>query len=141
LILRGRSHSPTEIEAAVDHIEGVRTGCSVAASWLPEGANGEMMLLLVEAKRGIPSSAFHDIAHRCRAAIRASTGLAADVVEVVLPGTLPRTSSGKLRRQEALRQYLGDELAPPGRVTPIRLAGAALRSSMELARMRWNGRG
>ena len=140
LILRGRSHAPTEVEAALDQVEGVRTGCSVAVSWLPDRADGEQMVLLVEAKRGIPQSANREIADRCRAAVRAATGLSADVVEVFPPGTLPRTSSGKLRRQEALRRYLGGELAPPDRVTPLSLAGAAVRSSIELARMRWNGR-
>jgi len=140
LILRGRSHSPTEVEASVDHVEGVRTGCSVAVSWLPDGADGEVMLLLVEAKNGVPQDSFGEIAERCRAAVRAATGLTADLVEVVAPGTLPRTSSGKLRRQESLRRYLGDELLPPDRVTALRLAGVAVRSSFELARMRWNGR-
>jgi acyl-CoA synthetase (AMP-forming)/AMP-acid ligase II len=140
LILRGRSHSPTEVEASVDHVDGVRTGCSVAVSWLPDGADGEVMLLLVEAKHGVLQDSFGGIADQCRAAVRAATGLTADLVEVVAPGTLPRTSSGKLRRQEALRRYLGDELSPPDRVTALRLAGAAVRSSLELARMRWNGR-
>ena len=140
LILRGRSHSPTEVEASVDHVDGVRTGCSVAVSWLPDGADGEVMLLLVETQRGVPHDSFEEIADRCRAAVRAATGLTADLIEVVAPGTLPRTSSGKLRRQEALRRYLNHELSPPDRVTALRLAGAAVRSSLELARMRWNGR-
>jgi acyl-CoA synthetase (AMP-forming)/AMP-acid ligase II len=140
LILRGRSHSPTEVEAAVDRVKGVRTGCSVAVSWLPDEADGEEMVLFVEAKHAVPQRAYREIADQCRAAVRAATGLNADVVEVLTPGTLPRTSSGKLRRQEALRRFLRDELAPPDRVTPLRLAGAAVRSSLELARMRWNGR-
>jgi acyl-CoA synthetase (AMP-forming)/AMP-acid ligase II len=141
LILRGRSHSPTEIEAAVDLVEGVRIGCSVAVSWLPEDADGEVMVLLVEAKLDVPETAYRAIAHSCRVAIAAATGLTANIVEVVAPGTLPRTSSGKLRRQEALRRYLRDQLTPPDRVTPLRLAGAAVRSSLELAKMRWNNRG
>jgi hypothetical protein len=33
-------------------------------------------------------------------------------VAVVPPGTLPLTSSGKLRRGEALRRFLAGELAP-----------------------------
>jgi acyl-CoA synthetase (AMP-forming)/AMP-acid ligase II len=141
LILRGRSHAPTEIEATVDLVDGVRTGCSVAVSWLPDEADGEVMVLLVEAKRDVPETAYREIADRCRATVSAATGLTAEVVEVVAPGTLPRTSSGKLRRQEALRRYLRDELTPPDRVTPLRLAGAAVRSSLELAKMRWRSRG
>ena len=51
-----------------------------------------------------------------------ATGLAVDEVVVLPPGTLPRTSSGKLRRAEALRLHLAGELAPPAPVTPLRLA-------------------
>jgi hypothetical protein len=38
------------------------------------------------------------------------TGLDPDEVVVLAPGSLPRTSSGKLRRQEALRRHLEGEL-------------------------------
>lgn len=141
LILRGRSHSPTEAEAATDRVMGVRTGCTVAVSWLPEGADGEEMALFVEAARGVSERGYSDIAEKCRAAVRAATGLTADIVEVVPPGTLPRTSSGKLRRQEALRRYLRGELSPPSPVTPLRLAGAMLRSSLAMPRTARDGDG
>ena len=121
-------------------VEGVRAGCAVAVSWLPDDADGEVMVLLVEARHGVAASAFPEIAERCRSAVRAATGLAADTVEVLLPGTLPRTSSGKLRRQEALRRYRRGELSPPDAVTPLRLASAILRSSLQMARMRWSNR-
>lgn len=47
---------------------------------------------------------------------------------VLAPGTLPRTSSGKLRRQEALRLHLSGALQPPRKVTATLLAGAVARS-------------
>ena len=89
----------------------------------------------------------------CRAAVLGATGLAVDRVVVLAPGTLPRTSSGKLRRQEALRLYLaGDadgaragDAAAPGRRrwrAPASLSrgcagGAARRDgdALELARL------
>ncbi len=135
LILRGRCHSPTEVEAAVDEIEGVRTGCSVAVSWLPDGEDGEVLLLLVEAGRGVKVDDFVALADACRSRVRSATGLEVDGVEVIAPGTLPRTSSGKLRRQESLRLYLADELEAPRPMTPWRLAGAAVRGSIEVARL------
>jgi acyl-CoA synthetase (AMP-forming)/AMP-acid ligase II len=135
LILRGRCHSPTEVEAAVDEIPGVRTGCAVAVSWLPEGEDGEVLLLLLEAGAGLDPEGFADLAEACRREVRSATGLQVDGVEVLAPGTLPRTSSGKLRRQESLRLYLADELDAPRPMTPWRLAGAAVRGSIELARM------
>jgi acyl-CoA synthetase (AMP-forming)/AMP-acid ligase II len=135
LILRGRCHSPTEVEAAVDEIEGVRTGCSVAVSWLPDGEDGEVLLLLVEADRRAKIDDFASIAEACRNAVRSATGLGVDGVEVLEPGTLPRTSSGKLRRQESLRLYLADELDTPRPMTPWRLAGAAVKGTIEVARL------
>jgi len=134
LILRGRNHSPTEVESAVDEIDRVRTGCSVAVTWLPEEADGEKLLLLVEARVGA-GEPVAEMAAECRRAVRAAAGLEIDVVEVLAPGTLPRTSSGKLRRRESLRLYLAGELTPPGRVSPVRLAGTAVKGVFDIARV------
>ncbi len=140
LILRGRNHSPTEVETAVDGVAGVRTGCSVAVSWLPDDAEKEQLLLLVEAADAAVVDHPDEPAERCRRAVRAATGLEVDRVEVLEPGTLPRTSSGKLRRSESLRRFLAGELAPPEQMTRWRLAGAALRGSLEISRVnRRNG--
>ncbi len=141
LILRGRCHCPTEVEAAVDEIEGVRTGCSVAVSWLPDGEDGEVLLLLVEAGRGVKVDDYSFVAEACRKAVRSATGLEVDGVEVLEPGTLPRTSSGKLRRQESLRLYLLNELDAPRPMTPWRLAGAAVKGSLDVARLNRKSRG
>ena len=72
----------------------------------------------------------------CRGAVLAATGLAIDRLEILAPGTLPRTSSGKLQRSETLRLYLAGNLAPPAPVTPLRLARAAARSGLGYARWR-----
>ena len=135
LIIRGRNHSPTEVEVAADGVPGVRTGCSVAVSWLPDGADGEVLLLLAEIERRGRASGAGDIGEACRAAVRTATGLELDHVELLEPGTLPRTSSGKLRRQESLRLYLAGELLPPDKVRPWRLAGAAVRGALDVARL------
>jgi hypothetical protein len=71
--------------------------------------------------------------------VRAATGLEAETFEVLEPGSLPRTSSGKIRRRETLERWLRDELAPPNRLTPLRLAGALGRSSLAMARLRKDG--
>jgi len=135
LILRGRNHSPHEVEDAVAEVSGARAGCAVAVSWLPEGDIGERLLLLVEARRDVPGSAYPQIASECAAAVRAAAGLHPDRVEVLAAGTLPRTSSGKLRRAETLRRWLAGELDPPAPVTPLRVLAAAARSRLAFARM------
>jgi acyl-CoA synthetase (AMP-forming)/AMP-acid ligase II len=106
-------------------------------SWLPEGADQERLLVLVEARDEVEQVEYSEIGVACAAAVRAATDLSPDFVEVLPPGTLPRTSSGKLRRREGLRRYLADELTPPKPVTALRLIGAMARSGIDLARMRW----
>ena len=64
------------------------------------------------------------------------TGIRPHTVKLLAPGTLPRTSSGKLRRAEALRQLLAGELRPPRRPTLFRLAREAALSAAALAKLR-----
>lgn len=136
IVLRGRNHSPAEIEQAVDALPGARAGCAVAVSWLPDGAPGEVLALFVERSRRASAAELAALPDACRGAVLAATGLAIDRLELLAPGTLPRTSSGKLQRSETLRLYLADNLAPPAPVTPLRLARAAARSGLGYARWR-----
>jgi len=141
ILLHGRNHSPEEVERAVEGVAGVRAGCVVAASWLPEEAPGEELALFVERRRGAPEEEIAALPEACRTAVLGATGLAVDHVVVLAPGTLPRTSSGKLRRSETLRLYLEGELKPPQKVTTLRLAGAVARSQLAYARTRLQRRG
>ncbi|MEM7349451.1 MAG: AMP-binding protein, partial [Acidobacteriota bacterium] len=134
VILRGRNYSPAEIEHAVDEVEGVRRGCAVAVSWLPEGAPGERLLVFVEHQRDASPERIAELPQASSEAILGATGLQTDEVLPMEPGTLPRTSSGKLRRQETLRLHLAGELRPPERVTPLLLTGALARSAVAYAR-------
>jgi hypothetical protein len=107
----------------------------VASSWLAEGADAEVLMLFVETGRETSAAEAAALPEAAARAVLAETGLVADRVVVLAPGTLPRTSSGKLRRQETLRRHLAGELAPPAPVTPLRLAGAVARSSLAYARV------
>jgi acyl-CoA synthetase (AMP-forming)/AMP-acid ligase II len=114
VIVRGRNHAPEEIEEAVAAVAGVRPGGVAAVGWLPERAAEEELLLLVEPVRGDAVDGVAALASACRDAVRAAVGVEAGRVAVLAPGTLPRTSSGKLRRAEALRRFLSGELAGAG---------------------------
>jgi len=110
LILRGRNHDPQDVEHAALGVEGARAGCAVAVSHLAEGGSGERLLVFVEHARTIPESGHGELREATRRAVLERTGLDPDEVVVLSPGSLPRTSSGKLRRQEALRRHLEGEL-------------------------------
>jgi acyl-CoA synthetase (AMP-forming)/AMP-acid ligase II len=105
VILRGRKYAPHEIEQALDALPGVRPGSAAALSHRPEDAEAERLLVFVEARTPGP-----DLTGRCRQAILAATGLDAGLIVLLLPGRLPRTSSGKIRRAETLRRWLGGTL-------------------------------
>ncbi len=121
IVIRGQNHLPQDIERAVDSVKGVRTGCAAAVSDL--GPEGERLILLVEVRK--PRE---DLAERCAQAVRAATGLDPALVLTLAPGTLPRTSSGKIRRRAALAQLHAKTLLPPKKVTPWMLAGAMAKS-------------
>jgi acyl-CoA synthetase (AMP-forming)/AMP-acid ligase II len=125
VILRGVNHAPQEFEDALDGLVGVRPGCSVAVALPTE--DGEELALLVERSGEVSEDAV-------RSRVVERTGVRPHAVHLLAPGTLPRTSSGKLRRAEALRQLLAGELRAPDRVTLLHLAKEAARSMLAKAR-------
>jgi acyl-CoA synthetase (AMP-forming)/AMP-acid ligase II len=137
VIVRGANYAPEEFEACLAGLSGVRPGRAVAASYLPEDAEGEALLLLVERARGTLAEEGTSLTAGIRRAVRQATGIQPHTVELLTPGTLPLTSSGKMRRAEALRRYLAGELEPPGRSDPLALAGQLARSALGHARARW----
>jgi fatty-acyl-CoA synthase len=110
VVLRGRKHAPEEIEEALGDIAGIRPGGAAAASHLPEGADGERLVIFVERDRGAAPQESARIASECRRAVIGACAIIPDDVVVLPPGGLPRTTSGKPRRAEALRVWLAGEI-------------------------------
>jgi acyl-CoA synthetase (AMP-forming)/AMP-acid ligase II len=135
IIIRGANHAPAEFEACAAEVEGVRAGGVAACGFLPEAGEGEDLLVLAERARGFSPDLDAGIAAAIREALLTHTGIRPHTVVMLEPGTLPRTSSGKLRRSEARRRHLAGTLQPPRR----RLAALALtlwRSVITSARPR-----
>jgi acyl-CoA synthetase (AMP-forming)/AMP-acid ligase II len=133
VVVRGANHAPDEFEAALAGVAGLRPGCAVAAGFVPAGGGGEALVVLAERARGteVPDA---ELERAARRAVLDRTGVAPHTVALLAPGTLPRTSSGKLRRAEALRRWLAGTLAPPARVTALRLVLLAARGGLALRR-------
>lgn len=140
IILRGRNHLPDEIERSVDGVPGARKGCAAAVGYLPEDGEREELVLLVEHRQRATPEELEAMPQGCRKAVLQATGLALDLVEVLAPGTLPRTSSGKIRRGEALALFRGGNLEPPAPVNALTLGRALARSQVARLRSRWRGR-
>ena len=105
IIVGGRNVFPEDIERAVGEIEGVRAGNVIAFG--VDGYKGkETVIVVAEVKA--------DSLESVREAIHHSTlevsGLPPRDIMLVKPGTLPKTSSGKLQRAKCRELYLSGEL-------------------------------
>jgi acyl-CoA synthetase (AMP-forming)/AMP-acid ligase II len=136
LILRGRNHPPHPVEQSVDGLDAARTGCAAAVSYRPEGADSEHLLLFVEHTATATLDQRAELPAQAAQAVLTATGLRCGEVVVLPPGTLPRTSSGKIRRAKALALHLAGELAPPDQVNVLTVAGILARSALGYLRSR-----
>ena len=104
IIVNGRNVWPQDLEWAVEQsLATARSGDAAAFSVEEDGV--EQVVMLVEA-RGAPDSATRErLTTEVSGLLRSRHGVEARVV-LVAPGTLPRTSSGKLSRSLARSRYL-----------------------------------
>lgn len=107
LIAAGRNIYPQDIEAAAQEVPEVRPG-GVATFGIP-AESGDRVVVVIESRTSRPQ----EIRQAVMSAVLREVGIAAEVA-VLAPGQLPKTSSGKLRRAEARRQYLCGELSHSG---------------------------
>jgi fatty-acyl-CoA synthase len=121
LIIRaGRNLLPQEIERVAGDVEGVRRG-SVAAFGAPDPATGTERLVIVAETRIDEGEERNRIEANLERRVTEEVGTPPDTIILVPPRSLPKTSSGKLRRSACRERYLRGEI---GRVpaTPYLLA-------------------
>jgi len=105
IIVGGRNVFPEDIERAVGVLDGVRAGNVIAFG--VEGYKGkESVVVVAEVRADDLDAVRHDIHHRALDVC----GLPPRDVMLVKPGTLPKTSSGKLQRAKCRELYLSEEL-------------------------------
>jgi fatty-acyl-CoA synthase len=106
IIVGGRNVFPEDVERAVGSVEGVRAGNVIAFG--VEGDRGrETLVVVAECKTD-------DLAHLRKLVserVREVVGVPAKDIVLVTPGTLPKTSSGKLQRSLCKRRYDEGQLA------------------------------
>ncbi|MGB7727117.1 MAG: AMP-binding protein [Candidatus Acidiferrum sp.] len=130
IIKGGRNLYPHEVEELASRVEGIRKGCVVAFGLRGEKTGTEKLVIVAECreedrgKRATLVAAINDEVTR-------GLGLPPDGVELIPAGSIPKTSSGKLRRDETKQLYLAGTLSaakPPAWVQIARLGtGSFLR--------------
>jgi fatty-acyl-CoA synthase len=114
LIVNGRNYYPQRIEWAVEEVPGVRKGTAVAFS--RPGRSSEEVVVVLESRDPDPEKLRGTIV----AKVNDELQLAVAHVALIPPGTLPKTSSGKLQRRKTRDQYLSGALGKQA----VRTAGS-----------------
>jgi fatty acid CoA ligase FadD21 len=108
LIIRGRNHYPEDIEATVQGITGGR----VAAISVPVNSTEKLVTVIEVKKRGNSTvEAMHwlsGVKSDITSAISNAHGLNVGDLVLVPPGSIPTTTSGKIRRADCVEQYRQD---------------------------------
>jgi fatty-acyl-CoA synthase len=109
IIVGGRNLFPEDVERAVGQLEGVRAGNVIAFG--VDGDRGRESLVVVAESRAVDddlTAVRRLVAERVRDAV----GVPARDIVLVAPGSLPKTSSGKLQRTLCKRYYRDGRLTP-----------------------------
>jgi fatty-acyl-CoA synthase len=132
IILNGKNYYPQDIERVASKVDGIRDGQCVAFSRL-DASGAEQAIVVAESRKR--ASASPAIIAAIIQLVRAELGVTLAEVYLIKRGTLPKTSSGKVRRREAKRRLEVGELelvnehddsdAPQESVAPSAAAGAA----------------
>lgn len=108
IIIRGRNHYPQDIELTVEQSHpALRPGCGAAFSI--EEANEERLVIVQEIRSNRKHS-IEEIVNTIRQAVVEAHDIHPYAVVLIEPRTIPKTSSGKIQRQQCKAEYLAQTL-------------------------------
>lgn len=111
LIVYGRNHAPDDIEATVSEITKGRT----AAIAVPDDGTEQLVVVMEVRKRpdadGDALDKLAVVKREVTSAISNAHGLAVADLVLVSPGSIPITTSGKVRRSTCVEQYRSNRFA------------------------------
>ncbi|MGH8611779.1 MAG: condensation domain-containing protein, partial [Gammaproteobacteria bacterium] len=110
IIIRGRNYHPEDLERALDeHAQGLRPGYSAAFSVTEE--DEETLVVVAEVGRDtLRSHGADPILASMRRALAEACEVPLATLVLVQRGSVPKTSSGKVRRQACKQDYLAGRL-------------------------------
>ncbi len=109
IIVGGRNVFPEDIERAVARVDGVRAGNVIAFG--TTGRRGREAIVVVAETRA-EDAGTDPVRTEVAARVTDAIGIPPTEIVLVAPGTLPKTSSGKLQRSLCKDRYLSDILEP-----------------------------
>ncbi|HXO22177.1 MAG TPA: condensation domain-containing protein, partial [Thermoanaerobaculia bacterium] len=119
LVVRGRNHYPQDLELTAERAHpALRPGCGAAFAVEATAADGERLVLAYELARGSAAAAPYEVAAAVARALAAEHELRLHELVLLRPGSLPKTSSGKIRRRACRDGYLEGSLEVVARGGP-----------------------
>lgn len=111
IVIDGRNHYPQDVEATAERADPALRRGHVAAFSVPGDAQ-EALVVVAERAPRVPRDAIDPgrVRRNVRAAVSAHHDVRVRDVLLVEPGSVPRTSSGKLSRAACRDRYLAAEL-------------------------------
>ena len=118
VVIRGRKHHPQDIEQTVGGSHPALRAGDAAAFAIEE--HGEEALVVVQAvdRAWLRRLAAAEVSQDVNEALGRTHGLTARTLLFVRPGTIPRTSSGKIMRTACRQLFLDGALAPLAAAEP-----------------------
>jgi acyl carrier protein len=104
IIKSGRNIIPQEVEAAAAEVQGVRRGCVAAFGTIDQKRGTERLVVVAETRATAPEE-LRRIEVQIMRTVDAAIGMPPDQAVLVAPHTIPKTSSGKIRRKEVRSLY------------------------------------
>lgn len=135
IIRAGRNIYPQEIEEAVGKVPGVRKGCVAVFGVVATNSGVEKVVVIAETREN-ESSVREALEQQISEIVSDVVGLAPDVIRLVSPRMIPKTSSGKIRRTAARERFEAGALTERPRALPWQLAHLTL-SGVGPQLMRW----
>ena len=111
IIKAGRNIQAEDVEDMVADVEGVRRGCVACFAVASQEEGTEQLVILAESRLRDPGEK-QKLRVAIEQAVSRKLGLPPDRVEIVRPGAVPKTPSGKIRRSECRRRWLAGDLEP-----------------------------
>ena len=127
IIRGGRNISPYELEEAVGDLPGIRRGCVAAFGSLDRASGTERVVVLAETRER--DASIHDsLRRKINELALGLIGAPVDDIVLAPPHTVPKTSSGKIRRVAAREYYERGPSAVRAQAVWWQLARLALTS-------------
>jgi acyl-CoA synthetase (AMP-forming)/AMP-acid ligase II len=127
LIVRGSKHYPQDLELTSERQHAaIRAGC--CAAFTVDGIDGEAIALAAEIdarQLDVDEMQLEHIAAAIRRAIVEQHGIQLHAIALLKPGTLPKTTSGKLQRHACRAAFTGRKLDELHRWTQLALENAS----------------